>query len=47
MLWLANTYDIDLIICSPQQALALADIQEKITRYPLPSLKTIKIGGSS
>jgi acyl-coenzyme A synthetase/AMP-(fatty) acid ligase len=46
MLWLANTYDIDVIICSPQQALALADIQEKITRYPLPSLKTLKIGGS-
>ena len=36
MLWLVNTYDIDLIICSPQQALALADIQEKVTRYPLP-----------
>ena len=35
MLWLANTYDIDLIIASPQQALALADLQEKVTRYPL------------
>jgi acyl-coenzyme A synthetase/AMP-(fatty) acid ligase len=46
MLWLVNTYDIDLIIGSPQQALALADIQEKLTRYPLPSLKTVKIGGS-
>ena len=46
MLWLVNTYDIDVIICSPQQALSLADIQEKITRYPLPSLKTLKIGGS-
>jgi acyl-coenzyme A synthetase/AMP-(fatty) acid ligase len=46
MLWLANTYDIDVIICSPQQALALADIQEKLTRYALPSLKTVKIGGS-
>ena len=46
MLWLVNTYDIDVIICSPQQALALADIQEKLTRYPLPSLKTVKIGGS-
>ncbi|HZO47169.1 MAG TPA: class I adenylate-forming enzyme family protein [Xanthobacteraceae bacterium] len=46
MLWLVNTYDIDLIIGSPQQALALADIQEKITRYPLPSLRAVKIGGS-
>ena len=46
MLWLVNTYDIDVIICSPHQALALADIQEKVTRYPLPSLKTLKIGGS-
>jgi acyl-coenzyme A synthetase/AMP-(fatty) acid ligase len=46
MLWLVNTYDIDLIFCSPQQALVLADIQEKITRYPLPALKVVKIGGS-
>jgi long-chain acyl-CoA synthetase len=46
MLFLANTYDIDLIIASPQQALALADIQEKISRYPLPSLRAVKIGGS-
>ena len=46
MLWLANTYDVDLIVASPQQALALADVQEKITRYPLASLKTLKIGGA-
>jgi acyl-coenzyme A synthetase/AMP-(fatty) acid ligase len=46
MLWLANTYDVDLIVASTQQALALADIQEKTTRYPLASLKTLKIGGS-
>lgn len=46
MLWLVNTYDIDLIIASTQQALALADIQEKLTRYPLASLKALKIGGS-
>jgi acyl-coenzyme A synthetase/AMP-(fatty) acid ligase len=46
MLWLANTYDADLIVASTQQALALADIQEKITRYPLVALKTVKIGGS-
>jgi acyl-coenzyme A synthetase/AMP-(fatty) acid ligase len=46
MLWLVNTYEIDLIIASPQQALALAEIQEKVTRYPLAALKTIRIGGS-
>jgi fatty-acyl-CoA synthase/long-chain acyl-CoA synthetase len=46
MLWLANTYDIDLIIASIQQAVALAEIQEKITRYTLPALKTLRIGGS-
>jgi acyl-coenzyme A synthetase/AMP-(fatty) acid ligase len=47
MLWLANTYDIDLIVASPQQALALAEIQEKVTRYPLAALKTILLGGSA
>lgn len=46
MLWLANTYDIDLIVASPQQALALAEIQEKVTRYPLAALKTILLGGA-
>ena len=39
LLWLANTYDVDLIIASPQQALALAEIQEKVTRYPLAGLE--------
>jgi len=43
---LANIYDIDLIIASIQQAIALAEIQEKITRYSLPSLTTVRIGGS-
>jgi acyl-coenzyme A synthetase/AMP-(fatty) acid ligase len=46
MLWLANIYDIDLIIASPQQALGLAELQEKVTQYPLAALKTIRIGGS-
>jgi acyl-coenzyme A synthetase/AMP-(fatty) acid ligase len=46
MLWLANTYDIDLIIASPQQALHLAELQEKVTRYPLAALKAIRLGGS-
>src|SRR5206468_658578 len=45
-LWLANTYEIDSIIASIQQAFALADIQEKITRYPLAKLKALRIGGS-
>jgi acyl-CoA synthetase (AMP-forming)/AMP-acid ligase II len=30
MLWLVNTYDIDMIIASTQQALSLADIQAEI-----------------
>jgi acyl-coenzyme A synthetase/AMP-(fatty) acid ligase len=46
MLWLANTYDIDLIIASPQQALTLAEIQDKVTRYPLAALKTVRLGGA-
>lgn len=45
-LWLVNTYDIDLIIASPQQALALADIKAKEIHAPLTSLKTLRIGGS-
>lgn len=46
MLWLANTYDVDLIVASPQQALGLADLQEKVTHYPLTALRAIRIGGS-
>jgi len=46
MLWLADTYGIDLIVASPQQALALAEMQEKVTRYPLIGLKTVRLGGS-
>jgi long-chain acyl-CoA synthetase len=46
LLWLANTYDVDLIIASPQQALALAELQEKVTHYPLAGLKTLRLGGS-
>jgi acyl-coenzyme A synthetase/AMP-(fatty) acid ligase len=45
MLWLANTYDIDLIIATPQQALALAELQQKVTRYPLATLKATRIDG--
>jgi acyl-coenzyme A synthetase/AMP-(fatty) acid ligase len=46
LLWLANTYDIDVLIASPHQALALAELQEKATRYPLAALKTVRLGGS-
>jgi acyl-coenzyme A synthetase/AMP-(fatty) acid ligase len=46
-LWLANTYDIDLIIASPQQALTLAELQQKITHYPLTALKAVLIGAAA
>jgi len=45
MLLLANVYDIDFIFASVQQALALAEIQEKNARFRLPSLKAIRLGG--
>jgi acyl-coenzyme A synthetase/AMP-(fatty) acid ligase len=45
-LWLANTYGIDTMLASNQQALELADLQDKSARYPLASLKTLHIGGS-
>jgi acyl-coenzyme A synthetase/AMP-(fatty) acid ligase len=44
-LWLANTYGIDLVIATPRQALALADIQSTSTNYPLANLKTLRIDG--
>jgi long-chain acyl-CoA synthetase len=44
-LLLANVYDIDFIIASVQQALALAEIQEKNARFRLPSFKVIRLGG--
>jgi acyl-coenzyme A synthetase/AMP-(fatty) acid ligase len=47
MLWLANTYDIDLMVASPGQALVLAELQQKSTRYPLAALKTIRLGGAA
>jgi acyl-coenzyme A synthetase/AMP-(fatty) acid ligase len=45
MLLLGNVYDIDFIFASIQQALALAEIQEKNTRFRLPNLKAMRIGG--
>jgi long-chain acyl-CoA synthetase len=44
-LLLANVYDIDFIFASVQQALALAEIQEKSARFRLPSLRAMRIGG--
>jgi acyl-coenzyme A synthetase/AMP-(fatty) acid ligase len=46
-LWLVNTYDIDMIVASTQQALSLADMQAKTSRYPLSAVKTLNIGGGS
>jgi acyl-CoA synthetase (AMP-forming)/AMP-acid ligase II len=46
-LWLIDTFNIDAVFASPQQALALAEIQEKKTRYPLTSVKTLRIGGAT
>src|SRR5262249_6203361 len=47
MLWMANYYAIDTILASPQQTLTLAEMQEKITRYPLASLRAVQIGASA
>jgi hypothetical protein len=41
-LWLIDTFNIDAVFASPQQALALAEIQEKKTRYALTSVKTLR-----
>ena len=47
ILWLMNTYDIDTILVSPQQALELAELQEKTAYFALSSLKTVQIGAST
>jgi long-chain acyl-CoA synthetase len=44
-LLLANVYNVDVMITSTQQALALAEIQEKGARFRLPSLKLLRTGG--
>jgi acyl-coenzyme A synthetase/AMP-(fatty) acid ligase len=44
-LLLANVYDIDFIFASIQQALALAEIQEKGARFRLSGLKGLRVGG--
>jgi acyl-coenzyme A synthetase/AMP-(fatty) acid ligase len=45
-LWLISIFDIDTVIASPQQALGLAEIQEKKTCFPLSSLTLLKIAGA-
>jgi acyl-CoA synthetase (AMP-forming)/AMP-acid ligase II len=45
-LWLIGAFNIETVVASPQQALGLAEIQEKKTRYSLLSLKTLRIGGA-
>jgi acyl-coenzyme A synthetase/AMP-(fatty) acid ligase len=45
MLLLASVYDIDTMFMSTQQAIALAEVQEKITHFRLPSLRTLRVGG--
>lgn len=46
-LWTINTFDVDTVLASPQQALELTEIQEKSTHFPLSTLKTLQIGASS
>jgi acyl-coenzyme A synthetase/AMP-(fatty) acid ligase len=45
LLLLANLYDVDMMFISTQQAIALAEIQEKNTHFRLSALKTIRVGG--
>ena len=46
MLWLASTYDVDTILASPQQAMALADIQAANAEFSLASVKSLRLGGA-
>jgi acyl-coenzyme A synthetase/AMP-(fatty) acid ligase len=43
---LIEWFGVDAIIGSPQQVLALADIQAKSPRYDMSSLKTVRTGGA-
>jgi hypothetical protein len=47
MPWLIDTYAINAIIASPQQALALAELQENMTRLPLADLRHLRLSGTS
>jgi acyl-coenzyme A synthetase/AMP-(fatty) acid ligase len=44
-LLLANVYNVELMIASTQQAIALAELQEKGAHIRLPSLKALRTGG--
>jgi len=44
-LLLANLYNVNLIVASTQQAIALAELQEKGARVRLPCLKALRISG--
>jgi acyl-coenzyme A synthetase/AMP-(fatty) acid ligase len=45
ILLLANLYNIEYMVASTQQAIALAELQEKSGRVRLPSLKLLRAGG--
>jgi acyl-coenzyme A synthetase/AMP-(fatty) acid ligase len=47
MLWLVNTYGVDAVMASTQQALQLAELQQHVTRYPLTSLNALQIGAAA
>src|SRR5262249_14412454 len=46
ILLLANLYGIEYMVASTQQAIALAELQEKGGRVRLPRLKALRIAGS-
>jgi long-chain acyl-CoA synthetase len=43
---LIDTFQIDAIVASPQQAVGLAALQESKPQYSLASLKTLRVGGA-
>jgi acyl-coenzyme A synthetase/AMP-(fatty) acid ligase len=45
ILLLANLYSVEYMVASTQQAIALAELQEKGARVRLPSLKALRFGG--
>lgn len=45
MPWMIDTFSIDTVVASPDQAVALSQLQETVTRYPLKSLKRLCLCG--
>jgi acyl-coenzyme A synthetase/AMP-(fatty) acid ligase len=45
VLLLANVYEVDMMFMSTQQAIALAEIQEKSTHFRLPALRALWVAG--